>query len=209
MEDNFFDTEERKSIKIALIISTVMIVIFIVFAICATSFFVTTYNNVVTLEENVKTANAGIETRIQRRAELIPDLMAIVEMASVQKMDILEKLVEAQDNLIVLLQEGNSNAIDAANKELSVMMNEVLSTIQNEYPEIVVGDEYTGFMDELAGTINRITVAREYYNEQVNSYNIAIKTFPGNMIAVICGFEEKESFTADEAAKETINYLKK
>ena len=72
--------------------------------------------------------------------------------------------------------------------------------IPENYPDLTSGQQYTSLMDQLEGSVNRITIARESYNEEVANYNKEVRHFPGNILANIFGFEEMEQFEADEAA---------
>lgn len=116
---------------------------------------------------------------------------------------IVGSIANASSTLSATLEDGTVDEITEANTEVSRQINNVLE-VARKYPEIKTGEQFISLMDQIEGSINRISVAREEYNEEISSYNKMVKRFPGNILAGIFGYEEMEQFEADEEAKKTI-----
>jgi LemA protein len=156
------------------------------------------YNNFVTLEENVDQSYAQIENQLQRRLDLIPNLVNTVKGYASHEKEVIASISDARARLAgakTVEQEATANA------ELSGALSRLLVVVEN-YPNLKADQQFTQLMDELSGTENRISVARKDYNDQVAVYNKRIKQFPGAIIAGITGFDEKDYFTADPKAAE-------
>ncbi len=164
------------------------------------------YNNLVKAEENVKSKWSQVENQLQRRADLIPNLVNTVKGYAKHEKDIFEKLAEARSKLI------NSSTVEdkaKANDELSSALSRLLAIVEN-YPDLKANQTFITLMDELSGTENRIAVARKDYNDAVRSYNTKIKVFPNVIIARMFGFEEMEYFKAEAEAQKapTVDFSK-
>ncbi|MCZ2259980.1 LemA family protein [Sporosarcina sp. G11-34] len=156
------------------------------------------YNKFVTAEENVDQSYAQVENQLQRRADLIPNLVSTVKGYASHEEKVLSDISEARTRLA-----GASGPEDqaAANDELSGALSRLLVVVEN-YPDLKANENFIQLMDSLEGTENRIGVARKDYNDEVASLNRQVKRFPGKIVASIFGFDEREYFKADEAAKE-------
>lgn len=159
--------------------------------------FVPSYNNFVGLEENVDKSYAQIENQLQRRLDLIPNLVNTVKGYAKHEEEVLTAIADARSRLAGA-QSPEEEA--TANAELSGALSRLLVVVEN-YPELKADQQFTQLMDELAGTENRISVARKDYNDQVSEYNRKVKSFPGVLVANITGFDEKEYFEADPGAQ--------
>lgn len=159
---------------------------------------VSSYNKFVTAEEDVNQSYAQVENQLQRRTDLIPNLVSTVKGYASHEEKVLGDISEARTRLA-----GASGPEDqaAANDELSGALSRLLVVVEN-YPDLKANENFVQLMDSLEGTENRIGVARQDYNDQVASFNRQVKRFPGKIIASIFGFDEKEYFKVDEAAKE-------
>jgi LemA protein len=155
------------------------------------------YNSFVNAEEEVEQKHAQIENQLQRRADLIPNLVQTVKGYASHEEQVLSDISEARSRLVgTKTPEEQANA-DAA---LSGALSRLLVIVEN-YPQLKADKQFTQLMDELAGTENRIAVARKDYNDQVAAYNKKIRQFPGRITASIFGFEKKEYFQANEGAE--------
>jgi LemA protein len=159
---------------------------------------VPSYNKFVTLEENVDQSYAQVENQLQRRMDLIPNLVNTVKGFAEHEREVIGDISDARARLAGA-QGPEEQA--AANDQLSGALSRLLVVVEN-YPDLKANENFRQLMDELAGTENRIGVAPQDYNTEVAAFNKRVKRFPGKLTASIFGFDEKEYFKADEAAKE-------
>jgi LemA protein len=159
---------------------------------------VSSYNNLVTLNESVTASWAQVENQLQRRNDLIPNLVNTVKGYAAHEKEIFEKLAEARAQL------GGAKTVGEkikANNEIEGALSRLLMVVEN-YPNLKANENFIRLQDELAGTENRIAVERMRYNEVVQAYNITIRSFPSNIIAGMFNFQKKDVyFKAEEAAK--------
>ena len=166
-------------------------------AISLYGFFKGTYNRFVSMDEAVKSSWAQVENQLQRRYDLIPNLVETVKGYAKQERDVLVEVTNARARV-----GGAANVPDkiAANNELSGALSRLLVVVER-YPELKSNQNFIRLQDELAGTENRIAVERMRYNETVKSYNVAIRSFPANLLAGLFGFQKAAFFEAPAAAK--------
>ena len=163
---------------------------------------VATYNNLIDAKENVKLAKSNVETMMQRRLELIPELVETVKMYTEHEEKIFDDIAQASLVLSNSWINGDPKEISEADKKVSTEINGIIS-VAKYYPELTSSTHYTALMDEFAGSVNRIATARDRYNQQVAIYNKKVNKFPGNIMAGIFGFEEMDEFEADKEAERT------
>lgn len=156
------------------------------------------YNGFVDLEENVDQSYAQIENQLQRRLDLVPNLVNTVKGYASHEEEVLTEISDARARLA---GAGSPEEEATANAELSGALSRLLVVVEN-YPTLKADQQFTQLMDELSGTENRISVARKDYNTEVSQYNKRVKSFPGVIVANITGFDEKEYFEADPSAGE-------
>lgn len=176
----------------------VLIAVLAIVVIIAVS-LVGAYNGIAAARENVDTQQAAIQTQLQRRADLIPNLVNTVKGLAAQEQSVIDSVTEARAQLAGAQGKGMGE-LAAANDNLTNALSRLLMVVEN-YPEIQSSQGYISLMDELSGTENRIAVARGDYNDAVKAYNRKIITFPNRVVASIFGFEKAEYFTAPETAQ--------
>ena len=171
----------------------------IIIAILLFSWIAGTYNTLVKSDEDVKQKWGNVQSAYQRRADLIPNLVATVEgyknFEQKTLTDIVKLRSEAGQAKINVDSATTPEQLDAAMGNMNNVLSRLLVIVEN-YPDLKAGEQFTGLRDELAGTENRIKVERDNYNNAVKSYNIQARTFPSNIIAGMFGFGQKTMFEA-------------
>lgn len=154
------------------------------------------YNRLVSLDEDVSNKLSQIDNQLQLRNDLIPNLVETVKGFAAQEKEILQNVSDARAKLA-----GASNAQEMAegDAELTGALSRLLVVVEN-YPDLKSDSNFRQLSDNLAGTENRISVARRDYNESATAYNTAIRRFPTNIMANLFGFERAEYFEAQEGA---------
>lgn len=156
------------------------------------------YNGLVGLKETVDNQSSNIETQLQRRADLIPNLVNTVKGYTSHESEVLGAISDARAKLS---GAGSMSEKAAADSELSNAVSRLLVVVEN-YPNLKADTQFSALTNELAGTENRITVARKDYNASVKEYNQKIKMFPGSIVAGMFGFSSADYFEASESSKE-------
>src|SRR5512137_901702 len=175
----------------------IAVVVIVVLAGMIYSFFKGSYNTFVTLDEGVKSAWAQVENQLQRRYDLIPNLVETVKGYAKQEKEVLIEVTNARAKV-----GGAANVPDkiSANNELSGALSRLLLVVER-YPDLKSNQNFIHLQDELAGTENRISVERRRYNEAVKALNIAIRSFPANLLAGMFNFQSATFFEAPTTAK--------
>lgn len=179
-----------------------IVIAWVLFMLIIVGMCFSTYNRLVDLEENVNLAAANVQTMLQRRLELIPDLVEITKEAAAHEEKIYKDIENARVALSNCVDSNDFVRMGMANEQLTTAINKLLVIVES-YPTITASQQYTSLMDQLEGSVNRISIAREEYNLAVSSYNRVIRKMPGSIIAGMFGFAEKEWFVANEAANDT------
>ena len=162
--------------------------------------FFGTMNNLVSMKEEVNSQQSQVETTLQRRSDLIPNLVATVKGYANHEEKVFTDIADARSKLAGSIDNGDIESISEANNALNSALSRLLAISEN-YPDLKASEQFTALQDELAGTENRIAVARQHYNEKVKSYNTAVKSFPTSIVAGIGGYHTEQYFEADESAK--------
>lgn len=155
------------------------------------------YNSLVGMNEGVNSKWAQVENQLQRRADLIPNLVNTVKGYASHEKAAIDSVTEARAKLI---GARTPESAAAANDQLSGALSRLLAISEN-YPNLKADQNFRALQDELAGTENRIAVARQDYNNVVQSFNTKVLVFPTKIYAGMLGFSQKEYFKADEAAQ--------
>ncbi len=170
-----------------------------VVALLAVWWYYSTYNEIVRLHEGIDAAWAQVETVLQRRYDLIPNLVNTVRGYASHERELLEEVTRLRS------QWGAAGSVPAkvqAAGALESALARLMVVIEN-YPELKANQNFLALQDELAGTENRIAVERRRYNQGVQAYNTRIRVFPGRLVAAMAGFERSDAyFRAAEAARE-------
>lgn len=176
--------------KIALIVIAVIVIVAVIAAISA-------YNGLAQARETVSSAESDIQTQLQRRADLIPNLVSTVKTYMAHETEVINAVSEARAKMAA----GNTTQEQlAANDELTSAVSRLIAVAES-YPELKSSENFRSLQDELAGTENRISAARQTYNEKASEYNKSIVSFPRNIFAGIFGFEKADYFKASEGAE--------
>jgi len=172
-----------------------ILVLIVVIAVMA---FIGVYNNIVSKHETITAKWAQVENQLQRRNDLIPNLVNTVKGYAAHEKTVFENVTNARS------QWAKANTLDEKVKAAGAMdsaLSRLLLVVEN-YPNLKADQTFLKLMDELSGTENRIAVERMRYNEAVKDYNITVRMFPGNIIAGMFGYRPAtEYFKAEEKAK--------
>jgi LemA protein len=156
------------------------------------------YNKFVSQEEAVKAQWAQVENQLQRRNDLIPNLVETVKGYAQHEASVYKDIADARSRL--LAAKTPEESIAAANQQTSAL-GRLLAVVEN-YPNLKANEQFNRLMDELAGTENRLATERMRYNEKVQEYNTSRRQFPGNLTAKMFGFKEYPFFEVPAEAKQ-------
>src|SRR5436190_6817068 len=178
----------------------------IVIALAALPLTGCSYNTFVSQEEAVKAQWAQVENQLQRRNDLIPNLVETVKGYAQHEESVFKDIADARSRL--LAAKSPEETIAAANQQTSALGR--LLAVSENYPQLRANEQFNRLMDELSGTENRIAVERMRYNEKVQAYNTSRRQFPANLTAKMFGFKEYPFFQAPPDAKQVpkVNFSK-
>ena len=180
----------------------VVVIIIGLIAVLAFGQYVGVRNTLVTKNEAVKAAWSQVDIVLQRRADLIPNLVATVKGYAQQEQTVYGDIAKARSQL---LSAGTPSDKIAANQQLDGALGRLLVIVEN-YPQLKSNENFMRLQDELAGTENRIAVERKRYNDTLQDYNTYIQKFPNNIFAGWAGFKPNEAyFAASEGSREVPN----
>ncbi len=170
------------------------------------------YNDLTAKQQGVKGKWANVESSMQRRADLIPNLVKAAQMSAIQEQEVFGQIADARSKLINTTQAApqgadgdktpeQKQAVIEANNSFGGTIGRLLS-LQENYPQLRSNELFMNVQNELAGTENRINVARLDYNDAVTNYNTTRNSFPAVLTAGMLGFKEEPFFKADDNAKQ-------
>lgn len=164
------------------------------------------YNGMVSEDENVSKVWADVEGAYQRRADLIPNLVATVKGYAEHEKGTFEAVIEARAKATSInmnvedLSEENIKKFQEAQSMVSSALGRLIAVSEN-YPELKANEQFMELQAQLEGTENRINEARNKFNAAVKDYNLKVRQFPGNLIAMIFSFKTKAPFAAEAGAE--------
>jgi LemA protein len=160
------------------------------------------YNTIQTLDEKVNQAQGQVQTVLQRRSDLIPNLVEAVKGITKHEDTVFISIANARARLGGAVQSGNVPEMAAANQQLTQGLGRLLAIAEN-YPQLQSSQNFKQLQDQLEGTENRVAVARQDYNAAVGEYNAYIRRFPYNLTAKVFGLgHPREYFEAEAGAKD-------
>ena len=196
----------------ALIVLGVVLGIVILLVLIVGGVAISTYNGLVTKQQNVNAKWSQVENQMQRRADLIPNIVATVKGVAGLEERVFTKIAEARSQLLSTMQNPNSTTADkiAADSKLDQTLRDggLLGTggrflaITETYPQLKSNESFLKLQDELAGTENRLATARYDYTQAAQDYNTTRSRFPTVLVAGLMGFKEQPYFKAEEGARQ-------
>jgi LemA protein len=158
------------------------------------------YNKIQTLDEQAASAQGQIEVQLQRRADLIPNLVNTVKGYAQHEEAVFTKVAEARAGLLGAIQTKDPEQMANANATMTGALGRLLA-VSEAYPQLKADQSFLKLQDELTGTENRIAVSRNDYTQAVNSYNAYIRQFPAVITAKVTGAKPRKYFAATNAAQ--------
>lgn len=158
------------------------------------------YNGFATSEQNINGKWSGVESQYQRQADLIPNFVSSVSSQVSVETKFVKDVISARTAWTGAQTQAQK---DVAGQQMNAGVTAFVNAVAESYPQLLASEGYTALRDELAGTQNRITVARGDYINAIQDYNTRVVRFPGNVIAGIFGFTQKDYYKAQEGAMTT------
>lgn len=159
--------------------------------------FIGSHNAIVKLEQDVDTQYSNIKVQLERRADLIPNLISTVKGYMSHEEKIINDITSARERMT---SANNIKEMSEANQQLSTALN-ALNVVVENYPDLKSSQNFINLQDELAGTENRISTARKDYNDAVKAYNTKIQTIPSSIVASMMGKQSKDYFEVSDQSK--------
>ncbi len=179
-----------------------MIAIIVVIAIIVllALFFMFSYNGLVRMRNRVDQAWSQIGVQLERRHDLIPNLVETVKGYAAHEKGTLEAVVQARNHAVQAQQAGPAQQAQAENVLTGALRQ--LFALSEAYPDLKANQNFLNLQEELTSTEDRISYARQFYNDSVQNYNTGIQSFPRNMIAGMFNFQARQFFQAEQGAEE-------
>ena len=176
----------------------VCVVVLIVIFVVVVSFVILTYNELVRLRNKVKNSFAQVDTQMQRRFDLIPNLVETVKGFASHEKELLENVTASRSGY---MRASTNEEKMEMNSQLTSSLKSLFVVAEN-YPDLKANTNFLKLQDELSETEDKVTFARQFYNDAVTIYNNKLQMFPSNLIADAFGFREESLIHAEDAVKE-------
>ena len=173
-----------------------MIFVLIIIAVIV-AWIIVTYNNLVQARNKVRNSFAQVDTQLQRRFDLIPNLVETVKGYSLHENNVLEKITSARSGYMNAQTAGEK--MEADNQLTSTL--KTLFAVAENYPELKANTNFLHLQDELRATEDKVAFSRQFFNDSVTMYNNSLQSFPSNIIAKLFGFQEEGLFKTEDAAR--------
>ena len=161
------------------------------------AYVIATYNKLVILRNKVRNSFAQIDTQLQRRFDLIPNLVETVRGFATHEKELLENVAASRSGFINASTPGQKLAM---NNQLTASLRSLFAVVES-YPDLKANANFIKLQDELSETEDRVTYSRQFDNDAVTMYNNKLQLFPANLVAAVLGFREEELFNSDNEAK--------
>lgn len=191
----------------------IVVAVIILAAVGIISWFVSTRNSFVTMDENVQQSWSQVENQYQRRLDLIPNLVETVKGYAEHESSTFENVTRARAGLTDAYNAANElqaqgqpateqdmERFASAQNGLKDALSIYVNAVREAYPDLKANDQFLGLQDQLEGTENRIATERQRYIEAVRDYNVAVRRFPASMVASMSGYDVKPQFKAEQGA---------
>jgi LemA protein len=160
--------------------------------------YIGTRNDLVRLDETINQGVAEIDNQLQRRSDLIPNFVNIVRAYAAHEQQVFSDIADARSRLAgAQTMEEKSAGYNETQSALARLL-----VVVEQYPDLKANQNFIALQDELAGTENRLAVARKRYNDSVNSFNVRIRSFPGSLVAGNMGFTQHAYFEIADTARQ-------
>jgi len=178
----------------------VAVIVILVIVVLAVLFAVVMFNGLVRRRNRVDQAWSQIGVQLERRHDLIPNLVETVKGYAAHERGTLEAVVQARNNAVQAQQSGPAQQAQAENVLTGALRQ--LFALSESYPDLKANQNFLNLQEELTSTEDRISYARQFYNDSVQSFNTSIQTFPRNLIAGTFNFQPRQFFQAEQGAEE-------
>jgi LemA protein len=198
------EMREQNGTKSYLLIAVSVIIIGIL------GWFVLSYNSLVAKEEQVKTAWSQVERNLQRKVDLLPNLVKVVKRYAAHEKEVFEKIAALRSDALHALQQSQGKADEAHIKAIEKIEQKLdtsvlkLFAVAENYPQLRASEQFMQLQSQIEGAENRINITRMQFNEAVGAFNHYMRTIPANIVASIAGFQRKAYFKAQEKAHKPV-----
>lgn len=183
-------------------VGLIVLGVIIVGIIAIAGYFIGTYNKLQVMDEQVTANWAQVENQLKRRSDLIPNLVSTVKGYAKHESEVFTNIADARSKLAGAMNSKDVKGVQQSTNEFNSALSRLLMVVEN-YPNLKADKSFIALQDELAGTENRLAVARRDYNESVKSINALVRTFPTAIVASMAGIKQREYFEVSEAEKQT------